>query len=482
MLRKNLALPPLSTTSTPLDSGKITLIDCHDDTSSSGACVRNDISDLLGFIGQNAVWLNRLQDVVGEHMMPALEEFELDFDELSEVLEEPWPGVLWGCGFEDFLSRQYEDGNIVDLYLKRRGWNETAANREYFSALRDTPVSLYEVSKVKPGKSMVLKDLLGDAKPVTVLEGSATQSLKQWDRIVVRVIAENDAHVISGALLAFSKEAVTFLFDGLSAVLNIERDAELSLSSSQLLKCAPIFTSAWLFTTLPRVLSEDMPELINADGDDIMFHDLRFPFATSVKQKDVSAFLNEVNGFVPDGARCWAWLAPHGNKASTGGDALMLDSQTDGRTVLGHLELKGKSLLINVNSSARAEKVRELVMKAAGEHLKQPLTTIRTVEQMMAEEQDDLDLEDADEIPPEIARQIVQEHMDQHYRETLNAPIPALGGKSPHQAVRSKAGRAKVVDWLKTLENNSAKHRNDAIEEYDFGWMWEELGLQDYRN
>jgi hypothetical protein len=47
--------------------------------------------------------------------------------------------------------------------------------------------------------------------------------------------------------------------------------------------------------------------------------------------------------------------------------------------------------------------------------------------------------------------------------------------------VRSKAGRAKVVDWLKTLENNSAKHRNDAIEEYDFGWMWAELGLQEHR-
>ena len=99
----------------------------------------------------------------------------------------------------------------------------------------------------------------------------------------------------------------------------------------------------------------------------------------------------------------------------------------------------------------------------------------------MAEEQDALALEDADELSPEIARQIAQEHMDQHYRKTLDAPIPALGGKSPYQAVQSKAGRAKAVDWLKTLENNSAKHRNDAIEEYDFGWMWAELGLQEYR-
>ena len=78
--------------------------------------------------------------------MPALDEFEIDHDELAELLGEQWSGVLWGCGFEDFLGRRYEDGNIVDLYLKRRGWKETVLNRAYFAALRDAPVSLYEVS------------------------------------------------------------------------------------------------------------------------------------------------------------------------------------------------------------------------------------------------------------------------------------------------------------------------------------------------
>lgn len=443
--------------------------------------MRNDISDLLTFISKDDIWLGRLQEVVAEHLMPALEEFDLEHDELDEVLGEPWSGVLWGCGFEDFLSRNYDDGNIVDLYLKRRGWNETAPNRAYFAALRDTPVSLYEVSDVKPGTSMVLKDLLGEVGPIKVLEGSATQSLKQWDRIVVRVIREDDAHVISGALLAFSAEASAFLFDGMSAVLKVDTEADVTLTTDQLLQSAPIFTSAWLFTALDRALSEEMPEFSNADGDDIMFHDLRFPFAKGILQKDITACLNAVNGFAADGSRCWVWLAPHGSKSQMQGGSLMLDSQTDGHTVLGHLELKGKSLLINVNSAARAQRVTELVMKAAGEHLKQPLTTIRTVEQMMAEDPDERDLDDADEIPPEIARQIIQEHMDQHYRETLDAPIPALGGKSPRQAARSKAGRAGVVDWLKMLENNSAKHRNDAIEDYDFGWMWVELGLEEHR-
>jgi len=48
---------------------------------------------------------------------------------------------LWGCGFEDFVGQSYDDGNIVDLYMKCRGRKETALNRAYFAALRDAPVN-----------------------------------------------------------------------------------------------------------------------------------------------------------------------------------------------------------------------------------------------------------------------------------------------------------------------------------------------------
>jgi hypothetical protein len=147
----------------------------------------NDISGLLGFIGSEQVWRERLQDVVAEHLIPALEEFEVDHDELAELVGEKWSGVVWGGGFEDFLSRQYDSENIVDLYLKRRGWKETASNRAYLTALRDAPVSLYEVSDVRPGALMVLRDLLTDAEPVMVHEKSATRSLKQWATLVRRI-------------------------------------------------------------------------------------------------------------------------------------------------------------------------------------------------------------------------------------------------------------------------------------------------------
>lgn len=442
---------------------------------------RNDISGLLAFISREGDWRERLQDVVADHLLPALEEFEIDQDGLADLLGEQWSGVLWGCGFEDFLGQRYEDGNIVDLYLKRRGWKETALNRAYFAALRDAPVSLYEVSDVQPGTSMVLRDLLSDAAPVTVREKSATRTLKQWDRIAVRVVPERDHHVISGALLPFRSEAVDFLFAGLRDALKLKKRDALRLTRDQLLGCAPIFTSAWLFIEIDRALTPAQPQFTNSDGDDVLFHDLRYPLASGVTQKAVAERLDRVKGFLAEGPKFWNWLAVRKGRGGKAGGGITLDTKMEGATVLGSLELTDKTLLVTVNSAERAAKVQKLIGAAAGDLLRAPLTTIRTVEQMRADQRRNGPSDAADEIPPEIARQLMRDHLDKHYRETLDAPIPALGGKSPRQAVRTAAGRAKVIEWLKMLENRSAGHGEGPIAEYDFGWIWVELGIQDHR-
>ncbi len=277
---------------------------------------RNDISGLLAFIGREGDWRERLQDVVAEHLIPALEEFELDQEGLADLLGEQWTGVLWGCGFEDFLGQRYEDGNIVDLYLKRRGWKETALNRAYFAALRDAPVSLYEVSNVQPGTSMTLRDLLSDAAPVTVKEISATRTLKQWDRIAVRVVPERDHHVISGALLPFRAETVDFLISGLRDALKLKKRDALRLTRDQLLTCAPIFTTAWLFIEIDRALTPAQPQFTNSDGDDVLFHDLRYLFASGVTQRAVAERLDRVKGFLPQGPKLWSWLAERKGRAA----------------------------------------------------------------------------------------------------------------------------------------------------------------------
>ncbi len=89
----------------------------------------------------------------------------------------------------------------------------------------------------------------------------------------------------------------------------------------------------------------------------------------------------------------------------------------------------------------------------------------------------------ASEIPPEIAEQVVHQFMDRQYRETLDQPVGMLGNKTPRQAAKSAAGRQKIAEWLKYLENQSLRQPDqaDPMATYSFEWMWAELGVSDLR-
>lgn len=443
----------------------------------------NDLGGLIRFITRDEIWHERLADVLDEHFLPALEAFDLDFEDLGDLLGEDWPMVLWGGGLEDLLGRTFgpDAENAADAYLKGNGSKESAQTHAYIKGLRDAPVSLYEVSEIDPGKSMVLRDVLTAAEPVTVREHSATQMLQRWDRIAARVVAQGDHYVISGALLPLEPDTVAFFEDGLRSVLNLNPDDELRLTQDQLHRSAPLFTNAWLFAHLPNLLVPEPPQISNSDGDDLLFHDMRFPLASRVKQNQVSQKLSQSAELVVSGRNDWTWLdvdIPSGTKRGTG---LVLDKSMSGASVLGSLNLKGKTLTLSVNSAARAARGEALVRDLLGDLVKSPLTSIQTVEQMIADDSLESGVAEEENIPPALARQIAHEHLDHHYRDTLDQPIPALDDKTPRQAVRNTAGRKKVIDWLKTIENRSARQTGSPVADYDFSWMWDELGLSDHR-
>ena len=76
----------------------------------------------------------------------------------------------------------------------------------------------------------------------------------------------------------------------------------------------------------------------------------------------------------------------------------------------------------------------------------------------------------------------IADALENHYRATLDEPVPVLGGLTPRAAAKSKAGQRKLVDWLKYLENQTAKAAiGGATASYDFGWMWDELGIAHLR-
>ena len=106
-------------------------------------------------------WRDRFAEVYDAHLQPACERSGVDVDEVVSILgEDFFMTTVWGSAFEDFLTRDFDGGhNIVEDYLKRRGWKESASTRAYMTALRTSVASLYEVSRFD-GPTMVLVPLL----------------------------------------------------------------------------------------------------------------------------------------------------------------------------------------------------------------------------------------------------------------------------------------------------------------------------------
>ena len=152
-------------------------------------------------------WRDRFAEAFDAHLLPACEQTGLDIDEVVSILGEDWfTRTVWGSAFEDFLSRDFDDGsNIVDEYLKRRGWKESPSTRAYMVALRSSVPSLYEVSDIVKEISFKARDLLRGGDPFLISERSATRSLKQWDRIATRVVRVGSQAHISGAVLPYAK-------------------------------------------------------------------------------------------------------------------------------------------------------------------------------------------------------------------------------------------------------------------------------------
>ena len=148
-------------------------------------------------------WREPFAEVLDLHLGPACEDYEMDFEDIAEVIGDHAAMTVWGCAFEDFLTQSLEpDGrNIVEDYLKRRGWKESAGNRLYMEALRNSYMCLYEVSEIAPGQSFLARDLLRGGEPIPVSEYSATKSLKLWDKIGARTVEVSGKNILAGALL-----------------------------------------------------------------------------------------------------------------------------------------------------------------------------------------------------------------------------------------------------------------------------------------
>ena len=450
-------------------------------------------------------WRDRFAEVYEGHLVPTCDQTDLDVDEVVAILGKDWfMSTVWGCAFEDFLTREFEDGiNIVDDYLKRRGWKEGASVRSYMLALRTSVMSLYEVSDIVRDTSFRARDLVRGGEPILISERSATRSLKQWDRIATRVVQVGSRTQISGAILPFERDSSEELLKLLRKLAKraekekqrfanlvgsgVDNPAIVSgFSETALLRAVtPTITTLWLIDAIGSAVSPLVPEVRNAEGDELLFCTAHYPLEAGTTTEDIRSALARCPELREESATFWSWIGSgkparaSGKKGLPPNAQMFITTRDDGSLVLGGLEVTEKGLVLSVNSRARSDRGRALLSATLGGLVGQPLVEMQSIEHL----EGDSTVSRVLDISQQERDAIIRESMDRHYRDVLDQPIPALGNKSPRLAVRTAKGRIKVADWLKTLENRSAeaKGSNEAIANYNFGWLWMELGVEELR-
>jgi hypothetical protein len=249
----------------------------------------------------------------------------------------------------------------------------------------------------------------------------------------------------------------------------------------------PTITAVWLIDTIDRALGRQIPEVRNAEGDELLFCTAYYPFVAGTTTDDIRSALGRCPELRQENATFWNWISS-GKPTKTLGmekhppkSQIFITSLGDGSLVLGGVELKDKELVLSVNSRERSDRGRALLSKTLGGLVGQPLVEMQSIEQLRASQ--NAPLPSKLNMSEEERSAIIHDSLDRHYRDLLDQPMPMLGNKSPRAAVRTAKGRGKVADWLKTLENHTAKlaDRNGEIANYSFNWIWTELGVAELK-
>ncbi len=99
----------------------------------------------------------------------------------------------------------------------------------------------------------------------------------------------------------FAREAVGADFDD-EAVADLSLTEMLRASSS-------MFTTFWLVDLIDQVQDPAIPELRNAEGEELVLCKVRYPFATGTSADGIRAILEARPEFPPASSTSWNWVS-----------------------------------------------------------------------------------------------------------------------------------------------------------------------------
>jgi hypothetical protein len=147
--------------------------------------------------------------------------------------------------------------------------------------------------------------------------------------------------------------------------------------------------------------------------------------------------------------------------------------------LVGRLLVDRDRLVVETLAQSHGREARALIERISGDAVRHLTTESGEAEDYLVEgplhESEPEELLAAP-LPPE-ASALVERAVENHYGRWLDDEIPALGGATPRAAAADPALRPRLVELLKQMENEAARHPAGSPVKYDFGRLRRALGL-----
>jgi hypothetical protein len=366
------------------------------------------------------------------------------------------------------------------FFLERRGARLEPVIRRYLESCLKAPFSFHEILRCDPGHGFQARDLFtGEER--AVVERSATQGMQPGDIVFGQLVTAEGITILEASSLYF-----------IPPIYKIE----LIDFRKELLRGEPRFTAETLCDwdlelieryrdIMDKVLHPEVPKLHNTDGEPLEMHRLVFDIESpeivldALKSLDSGRSEEEIISVTKRTARGdFKSVEFNWTKA---GNQLHKDWSS---TIVGHIEIKGRRLVAEVNSAGRAQEFKTLVGERLGGEARLRADRIQSVEKMLAERkragpQDSVREAEADALAqhPEVHAR-VQQMMAEHFERWVTEKIPALNGQTPLEAVRDPDGREKVIALVIEAERG-ARRTKPPVDPVTLRRVRERLGLAD---
>jgi hypothetical protein len=395
-------------------------------------------------------------------------EFDAAYDEYPHDIESETVHyqlfVPWSCCHFRVRGRA-----VVEWYLDERGRNLPLSDRGWLESQRRAWLGVWEVTAVKFGQGVHVTDLLtGEARFVEEVSGSKTLGVR--DAMLARVVDHIGISVFAGChprtLPPREADEVVRM---VRMFARAGRGKFMKMDKVRAATTERLVLATWK-NVVEAMDRRPPPTLHNTDGEPILMTIDHFKPASATALPEIERRLAEESGVIPpdpDEAgreREYAFTRA-GNRMHKNWDNTIV-----GRVLVGLDEVR-----LEANSRERADALRArfetvcegLAIHRAREHI-DPMSRARKKEAVEARD------ERIEENNPEVAAVLVA-FKNEQYHAWLDQEIPALGGQTPRQAVKTPLRRRQVEVLLKEIEHSENREPEGA--RFDVRQLRADLGL-----